>query len=62
MTNQADNALLSANDDKATSIEPVDNFYTGIVSAQKSAEAFIGSMKNLYQRLKSTPSDGANIS
>ncbi len=62
MTNQADNALQSANDDKATSIETVDNFYTGISSAQKAAEAFIGSMKDLYQELKSAPSNRANIS
>jgi hypothetical protein len=62
MTNQADNALQSANDDKATSNETVDNFYTGIISAQKSTEAFIGSVKDLYQELKSAQASRANIS
>ncbi|MBP9093962.1 hypothetical protein KBI23_23270 [bacterium] len=62
MTNQTDNALQSANDDKADSIETVDTFYAGISSAQKAAEAFIGSMKDLYQELKNAPADRANIS
>ncbi|MFA7337780.1 MAG: hypothetical protein WC028_13410 [Candidatus Obscuribacterales bacterium] len=62
MTNQANNKLQSANDDKAASIETVDNFYAGIGSAQKAAETFIGSMKDLYQELKSAPADRANIS